>query len=150
MTKKENSNKIKRRRWLIIGIILLVVVVIWVLYANNMLPDFAWQTLTMIGAAIAAPFKLLVNWLKGSNTSKQIVEGSKEQYQEVKEEETKKREKLDKEIKEKERRIKELDKEVELVNQKLETLDEKRKRIRENTDNMTTEETAEKFDEYFN
>ena len=119
------------RRWIIaISVVLGVLIIIGIigfLQSQGVIPEFKWQTLTMIFAGLAAPFQLLARSFKSSDD--EYPEKVIEEQEKAKEIERKHREEVDKSIKEKELRIELLNREVQTLDSRMQILKEKQQTI---------------------
>ncbi len=133
------------RRWLItIGIIVLVLIIIGVLYENGVL-DFEWQGLTMIFAALAAPYTIVKKWLEKDSYS----QGIEDKYEELNRQEVKHRTETDIEIKEKELKIEELEIEIKNKEKEVERIEHKKKEVKKKVEQMSLDELQEEGANYF-
>ncbi len=105
---------------------------------------FDWKPLTILFAALAAPFKMLMNTFN-NNDKKEIVL----KHQKTREEETEYRSRLDAEIERKSNAIRMLEKEVEVLDARIETLEVRKAALNVSVKGMTSEQKREKFKELF-
>ncbi len=89
-----------------------------------------WQVLTMLGAAIAAPFKLLMN-LFGDKEAE-----IRAKHEKIRQQEAAFQESLDKEIEERKQKIERLNLEVASLDSKIDALKKKREMVDEEVENM--------------
>ena len=133
------------KRWLItIGVIVLVLIVIGILYDNGML-NFRWQGLTMVFAALAAPYTLVKNWLIKDRKTQTLVN----QHKDMLENEKKHRKDFDEQIKLKEDRIKLLDEEIKKSEKKVKEIEIKKKSVSKEVKEMSIEELQSEGVKYF-
>ncbi len=128
----------------ILAIIIIILIVIGYLYTQGYLQNFEWQTATMIFAALAAPYKMVMNWLT-SDSAKEILE----KHKDIRAEEKVHRKDMDAEISEKEKKIALLDKELELVQAKIEVLEERKKKIKPEVEKMSVNELQQEGQDLF-
>ncbi len=114
------------KRWLIIGsVVFIALLIIGWLYTEGYFDNLSWQGLTMLLAALAAPFQFIFGKAKEISKTEQILN---ENLQMRKQEKTHRTD-YDEKIKEREQKIKELDKEIELLQSKIQLIDEKREKV---------------------
>jgi hypothetical protein len=126
------------KRWkllVIIAIIIIILIVVGYFYSQGYLQDFEWQTATMFFAALAAPYKMVKNWLKSDKV--QDILGK---HEAMKEDEKKHRVETDKDIEEKQKRIELLGKQLELIDSRLEIIEAEKRKIRPDVEKMNNEE----------
>ena len=107
--------------------------------------NFDWKPLTILFAALAAPFKMLMNAFNGTDTVKDITM----KHQKVREEEENYRKTLNAEIERRANAIHMLEKEVEVLDARIETLETRKAALSITVKNMTSEQKQEKFKELF-
>jgi len=133
------------KRWgITIGIIVLVLIVIGVLYDNGVL-DFEWQGLTMLFAALAAPYTLIKRWLVKDNYAQSI----EDKYEELNRKEVKHRTETDAKIKEKELKIEELEVKIKNSEKEVERIEKKKKKVKKEVEQMSLDELQEEGANYF-
>ena len=133
------------KRWLItIGVIVVVLIVIGILYDNGML-NFRWQGLTMVFAALAAPYTLLKNWLIKDRKTQTLINDHKDMLNKEKEH----RKEYDEKIKLKEERIKLLNEEIKNSEQKVKEIEIKKKEVNKEVKEMSIEELQSEGVKYF-
>jgi len=120
------------KKWIIIVIVVIGAVAIYFLIQNS----WTWQTLTMIGAAIAAPFKFIA----GLFTDKEAE--IRKKHEEIRAAEKLYQEDLESKIKQRESNIESLSKEVELLDAKLNALESKRALVNEKVEKMSLDELS--------
>ncbi len=103
----------------------------------------AWQPLTIVAAAIAAPFKFIMGLF--GNKEEEI----RKKHAQLREQETSYQESLDTAIKGREREIGKLNKEVEILDSKIELLKKKRDLIDTDVENMSLEEIQKEWQKRF-
>jgi septal ring factor EnvC (AmiA/AmiB activator) len=124
------------KKWIFILVIIIVVGVL--LYLK-----FDWQVLTMIGAAIAAPFKFLAG-LFGKNAD-QI----RKEHEQVRQRETEFQERLEAGIRQKEEQIKLLEQEMSDLDIKIKELEQKKSEVDSKYNKMGLQELSEVGANYF-
>ncbi len=133
------------KRWIIIIVaVVIALVAIGYMQEKGML-NFKWQTLTILFAALAVPFKFIANWLRGKGS----IEDIQDKHAAVRAEEKEYREAIEAKIKEREQRINLMNKELELLDTKLELVKAKREKVDEEVSKMTVDEKINKFQENF-
>ncbi|MEJ2055441.1 MAG: hypothetical protein P8X42_16110 [Calditrichaceae bacterium] len=102
-----------------------------------------WQVVTMIGAAVAAPFKFVAGLF--GKRSDQI----RKEHQNIRQQEAEFQEKLESGIREKEEQIRLLDKEMSGLDNKIRELQEKKRAVDKKYQHMDLEELSEVGANYF-
>ncbi|MCK5536371.1 MAG: hypothetical protein KAI79_06055 [Bacteroidales bacterium] len=125
------------RRWLIIGAIVLVALLVfgW-LYSEGYFEGVSWQGLTILFASLAAPFQFIFGKAKDISKTEEFINHNLA----VKKEEKEHRVKYDEIIEGREQKINDLDREIQLLQSKLELVDKKRERVEEEVQNMSPKE----------
>lgn len=121
--------------WIVLGFVVLALALV-VLSATGVI-DLSWQDLSMIAAAVVAPFKMLFDQFGGKDEVDEIVDKQKQRQ----EEEKVHRQEMDVLIAEKTKRIEQLNQELEVQDAKLQVIEEKKKRVAIEVKSMTVEET---------
>jgi hypothetical protein len=133
-------------RWLITGIIIIVVLIlIGVAYDQGLFDKLNGGVMAMIVAGLAAPYMAVKNWLFGDKLQQQL----KEKYQTMNEQEKVHRTDYDQEIALKQKRIAEMDKEIQLLDAKLEVLELKKKNIEQDVKSMSLEDKKSEVQNLF-
>ncbi len=139
---------------ILLGFLLLVVIsiILGVLYSFGYLENTNWKSLTIIGAAVSAPFVMIKNWLKEhlfSSASNDRIKESEEIYLKLRLAEQEKREKLNEIIAEKDKQLEKLQKEVGVLHLEMNDLQRQRKNVKAEVEKLTTNEVLTEFDEEF-
>ncbi len=116
---------------------ILLVLAITAIVVLDQMDILNWQPLSMLVAAVAAPFKLIIGAF--SNKEEEI----RKKHQEARQMEADYQADLESKIRARERRIEELDIELEQVDANINSLKEKRARIGADVDAMSSEELGE-------
>jgi len=125
-------------RWLIVGLIVLVLlIIVGVAYDQGVFDNMEFGRLATIFAALAAPYMAVKNMLFGNKDLKAF----QDKYDQLKTDEVVHRTGLDQQIKAKEDRIANLDKEVQLLDAKIEVLEMKKKRVDQDVNSMSVDDT---------
>jgi len=133
-------------KWVIIGLIILVILIIaGVAYDQGAFDNMTGSGWAMIAAALAAPYMAVKNFLFGNKQLKQF----QDKYDNLVAEEKVHRTDLDTKIRQKEKRIAELDKEIELLDAKMEVLEMKKKRVADDVNKMSIEDTKNEVHNLF-
>jgi hypothetical protein len=95
-----------------------------------------WQTISIIAAAIAAPFKFIAGLFSSKDEEQEIID----RHQQIRAQEAEYRAGVATQIQEKEQNIVRLNQEVELIDQKLDELRRKRENVSKEVDAMNLSE----------
>jgi len=134
------------RRLIIIAITaVLVLVVVGYLYTQGYFQNLKWQTGTMILAAIAGPYKLVSNWVKGGGETNDILKRNEA----MRADEKKHRIEYDAQINAKQKQIDDLDKKINDLNAKVIEVDQKRAVVSQQVNTMSAPELQQKGKELF-
>ena len=133
-------------RRLIIAIIavVLVLVVVGYLYTQGYFQNFKWQTGTMVLAALAAPYQIVMNWIKGGEDEKIL-----KKHEAIREDEKKHRIDYDAQIDAKKKQIEDLDKKINEINVKVTQVEEKRATVEQKVNTMSNAELQQKGKDLF-
>jgi septal ring factor EnvC (AmiA/AmiB activator) len=127
----------KIRRWIIIGAIILVALLIFGLfYSQGYFSGVSWQGFTILAAALAAPFQFIFGKAKQMTQTENFLKQNEAKQKEEKVH----REQYDQMIADREKKLKELDKDIELLKTKVELVDQKREKVHEEVQNMTPQQ----------
>jgi hypothetical protein len=127
----------KGKWWIIVLIVLILIIAIG--YFDN------WQTLSIVGAAIIAPFKVIWDRISGSQTINDI----ERQHQEVRVQEAAYQQRVAQAVEMRKARIGLIDRELEVIDSRIELLEDKRKHLKTQVEGMSLDEKADRFREAF-
>jgi len=122
------------KKWLI-GIVIIVVISIIIYLDKNKI--ISWQPLSIIIAAIAAPFRLLMS-IFGDK-----VQQIKDEHQKIRQTEAAYQQDIESQIQEREQRITNLKQEIDLLDTRIDLLKRQRELIDAEVKNMTLQEKQE-------
>jgi TolA-binding protein len=105
-----------------------------------------WQLITILTAALAAPFKLISSFFSSDKSKLQAIT---DQHQAVRDEEHKYQQELEARVKAREGEVDTLNKDIETLNNKMKTLEDKNNNIEQLIRNMSDEEKKQKFKDMF-
>lgn len=131
--------------WIIGLIIVVILIIVGYLQTEGYL-NFRWETLTIIFAALAAPFKLVTGMFK--KPSDEIEEITK-QHAALRAREEEYRKGIDQAISQRQQNISLLQKDIEVIDARLETLETRKAAISTKVSTMTSEQKKERFQELF-
>ena len=126
-------------------IIVVALIAIGYFYDKGYL-HFKWQVLTIIFAALAAPFQMVMKWLQKTGSP---IEDIRNQHELVRSREKEYRDEIEGKIKEREQRLILMQKELELLDTKMELLKAKKERVEEDVKNMSIDDKIKKFQENY-
>lgn len=128
------------KKWLIALLIVLAIGAIIYLDQNNII---GWQPLSMIIAAIAGPFKLLLGFFGDKEAE------IREKHAAIRQREAEYQSQLEGKISSSQKRIELISQEIEVIDQQLELLKKKRAQIDAEVERMSPEEKKAAFRKYF-
>ncbi|MEN9444742.1 MAG: hypothetical protein RIS47_1632 [Bacteroidota bacterium] len=134
-----------KKIWILLIIVVVAIGAVIALSATGLMPKLSWQTLTMLAAAFASPFKALFD----NFTKKDEVDQIADKQKAVREAEEGYRKEMDAKYAEQQRKLDEINKEIEVKNVKLEVIEEKKKRIAAETKSLTIEQTKSEAKDLF-
>ncbi|MGH1365415.1 MAG: hypothetical protein ACRBF0_17770 [Calditrichia bacterium] len=102
-----------------------------------------WQPLTIIAAALAAPFRFIIGWFTSSE------EDIRDRHRKIREQEKRFRDKLDNKVKDREKNIDIINKEIELLDAEMELLKKKKDLVELEVGNMSDEELLAEWKKRF-
>jgi hypothetical protein len=132
-------------KWVIIGIIILVLILIGIGYDQGLFDNLDGSFIGIILAGLAAPYLAIKNWLVGDKFQRQF----KERYDKMKSDEIIHRTDYDHKIMAKEKRIAELNREVQLLDSKLEVLELKKSKVEQSVKEMSIDSTKREAKDLF-
>lgn len=121
------------KKWIIRAVIFLLIVAVFVLVEAGIID---WQPLTILAAAVAAPFKLI--WSKFQKEEETI----KEQHAAVRARESAYQEELETKIQAHEQKIESLEQTIRQLDTQLASLDQKKSDVKNQVNAMSDEELA--------
>lgn len=138
------------KRWIIVTIVAgIVLLIVGYLFFQGEFDEYSWESVSIVIAALIAPVKWVVYWIKGDeekssaeNLNKQI-----ENMEKKRKEEALHQEKLLSEIKDREQQTQKLEKDLELLKANLEILEERRKKVQSDIYTMNREEADQKINQ---
>ncbi len=131
--------------WIVVIIIVVLLIVVGYLQSLNYF-QFDWKPLTILFAALAAPFKMFTKLFQGPEKN---LEAITQKFQKERNQEAGYRQTLDTEIERRRNRIELLEKDVEVLDARIETLETRKIAIGLTVKNMTAEQKQNQFKELF-
>jgi len=125
-------------------VVIVAAVAVLMIYLNHE-KLLKWQTVTILCAAIAAPFRSLLGFLRGDQEMEKI--DLKHDEARVAHDEFRK--KVDGQVAHIEKRIEQIQKNIEGIGQKINQLEEKKSHIQERIDSMSIEERQKALQDAF-
>jgi len=129
------------KKWITVIVVVIIVGVIVYLVKEGIL---SWQTISILAAAVAAPFKFIAGLFSTKDEEQEIIS----RHEEVRAAEAAYRAGVAERILEKEQNIVRLQQEVELIDQRLEDLRRKRERISKEVDAMSLRQLQKEGQKY--
>lgn len=102
-----------------------------------------WQPLTIIAAALAAPFRFIIGWFTSSE------EDIRERHRKIREMEKEFRDDLQDKVEDREKNIETINKEIELLDKEMELLKKKRELVELEVGNLSDEELLAEWKKRF-
>jgi septal ring factor EnvC (AmiA/AmiB activator) len=128
------------KKWIIGFIIIIVLIGVVYLDKKGLL---GWQTISIIVAAIAAPFKFLMGIFANK------VEEIKKKHDEIRQQEAGYQAEIESKIQEREQRISNLTKELDILDSRIDVLKKQRELIDSEVEKMSLKELQEAGRKYF-
>lgn len=136
----------KTRNKVIATIVVLLILVVGFIFLQNSKYQITWQKLTIIGAALIAPFRYIFSLF---SSDKEKITEIHEHHDLVREQEEQYRLQIEQKIQEKEKRVEILNQQVDIINSKIKNLEVQNDKIVDMVKNMSLEEKSNKIDELF-
>jgi len=132
---------------IIIAIVVIIVILglIGFLYAQGHFRNMRWETLTMIFAALAAPFQGIANWLRGGSEQDDMAK-KKADFELLVKQQEEKRQFIQADIKANEDKARKLEMDMELMKANLAVMEEKQKRAKVDIMKLSTSEADQRLD----
>ncbi len=131
--------------WIVLIVIIVLLIVVGYLQSIGYF-RFDWKPLTILFAALAAPFKMLSKYLgAGDNTLENITL----KHQKEREMEAEYQNRINAEIERRKTKIDFLKKDIEVLDARIETLETRKAAIGVEVKNMTAEQKQKQFNELF-
>jgi hypothetical protein len=130
--------------WIVLVIIIVLLILVGYLQSIGYF-QFDWKPLTILFAALAAPFKMLSKYF-GSNDS---LENITAKHQKEREMETEYQNRINAEIEKRKTKIDFLKKDIEVLDARIETLETRKAAINLEVKNMNAEQKQKHFQELF-
>jgi len=128
------------KKWLVGAVIVFGLIIIIYLDKNEII---RWQPLSIIIAAIAAPFRLIMAIL-GNNA-----EEVRKRHEAIRQRETEYQTDIDRQVQDREQKISNLKKEIDIIDTRLELLQKRRQLVEEEVKKMSLKEMQEAGRKYF-
>ncbi len=136
------------KRWIIVTIIAgILLLILGYLFFQGEFDEYSWESVSIVIAAILAPIKWVVFWIKGDEEKNSAEDLNMQigKMEEKRKEETLHQKKLLVEIKEREQQTQKLEKDLELLKANLEILEERQKKVQTDIYSMNREEADQKL-----
>lgn len=130
---------------ILIVVIVALLIAIGYFYSKGFL-HFKWQWLTILFAALAAPYRLFVKWINGSGAT---VESITAQHDAVRKQEQDYRDTMEAQIKDREQRVTLMQKDIDLLDTRLQLLQSKKDQVDSQVQTMSIDDKIKKFQQDF-
>lgn len=130
---------------LIILAIVAVLVTVGILREKGLL-NFKWQWLTILFAAIAAPYQVFMKWIRGNGNA---VDDIRKNHEDMRQQEEAYRKVIEDRIQEREQRLALMEKDIALMDARLELLKAKKARVEKEVSAMSIDDKVQAFQDVF-
>jgi chaperonin cofactor prefoldin len=134
-----------KAKWVIMLVIVSILVTLGILQTSHVI-DIKWQGLSIVIAALMAPFKFLSSLL---SSRQEKIDAIKSEHDLIRGQENDYQKQLEKRIQDREVKIEILNKQVDNLNSRVETLEDQTKNVDKKVDSMSINEKKQDFTELF-